>query len=379
VSEQSSSTVVLQPGDDGSSDPTATILIVDDLPDNLAVLGDILLPRYRVLVASTGERALHIAAAWPRPDLILLDVMMPRMDGYQVLARLREEPRTRDIPVIFVTAMNDQEDEERGLELGAVDYILKPLRPRIVMARVHTQLLLKRASDLLRDRNVFLEAEVKRRMGENQLIQDISIHALARLAEIRDNETGNHLRRTQGYVHALGKQLQKSPRFAAQLSDRTLDLLAKSAPLHDIGKVGIPDDILRKPGPLTPAEWAVMQTHAKLGSDAIEKAELDALTPVAFLTLAKEIAHFHHEKWDGSGYPEGLSGERIPLSARLMAVADVFDALINRRVYKEPMSLPAARKIIEESSGSHFDPELVDAFMAGFDEISEIAYRYREA
>jgi putative two-component system response regulator len=379
VSEQSSSTVVLQPGDDGSSDPTATILIVDDLPDNLAVLGDILLPRYRVLVASTGERALHIAAAWPRPDLILLDVMMPRMDGYQVLARLREEPRTRDIPVIFVTAMNDQEDEERGLELGAVDYISKPLRPRIVMARVHTQLLLKRASDLLRDRNVFLEAEVKRRMGENQLIQDISIHALARLAEIRDNETGNHLRRTQGYVHALGKQLQKSPRFAAQLSDRTLDLLAKSAPLHDIGKVGIPDDILRKPGPLTPAEWAVMQTHAKLGSDAIEKAELDALTPVAFLTLAKEIAHFHHEKWDGSGYPEGLSGERIPLSARLMAVADVFDALINRRVYKEPMSLPAARKIIEESSGSHFDPELVDAFMAGFDEISEIAYRYREA
>jgi putative two-component system response regulator len=379
VSEQSSSTVVLQPGDDGSSDPTATILIVDDLPDNLAVLGDILLPRYRVLVASTGERALHIAAAWPRPDLILLDVMMPRMDGYQVLARLREEPRTRDIPVIFVTAMNDQEDEERGLELGAVDYISKPLRPRIVMARVHTQLLLKRASDLLRDRNVFLEAEVKRRMGENQLIQDISIHALARLAEIRDNETGNHLRRTQGYVHALGKQLQKSPRFAAQLSDRTLDLLAKSAPLHDIGKVGIPDDILRKPGPLTPAEWAVMQTHAKLGSDAIEKAELDALTPVAFLTLAKEIAHFHHEKWDGSGYPEGLSGERIPLSARLMAVADVFDALINRRVYKEPMSLPAARKIIEESSGSHFDPDLVDAFMAGFDEISEIAYRYREA
>ena len=379
VSEQSSSPVVLQPGDDGSSDPTATILIVDDLPDNLAVLGEMLLPRYRVLVASTGERALHIAAAWPRPDLILLDVMMPRMDGYQVLARLREEPRTRDIPVIFVTAMNDQEDEERGLELGAVDYISKPLRPRIVMARVHTQLLLKRASDLLRDRNVFLEAEVERRMGENQLIQDISIHALARLAEIRDNETGNHLRRTQGYVHALGKQLQKSPRFAAQLSDRTLDLLAKSAPLHDIGKVGIPDDILRKPGPLTPDEWTVMQTHAKLGSDAIEKAELDALTPVAFLTLAKEIAHFHHEKWDGSGYPEGLSGERIPLSARLMAVADVFDALINRRVYKEPMSLPTARKIIEEGSGSHFDPDLVDAFLAGFDEIAEIAYRYREA
>jgi putative two-component system response regulator len=377
VSEQPGSTAVPQASDDGSI-PSATILIVDDLPDNLAVLGEILLPHYRVLVASTGERALHIAAAEPRPDLILLDVMMPRMDGYQVLARLREEPHTSDIPVIFVTAMNAQEDEERGLELGASDYISKPLRPRIVLARVHTQLQLKRASDLLRDRNTFLQEEVERRLGENQLIQEVSIHALARLAEIRDNETGNHLRRTQGYVRSLAKRLQGHPHFAAQLSDRALDLLARSAPLHDIGKVGIPDSILLKPGPLTPEEWTVMKTHAKLGSDAIEQAERDAMRPVAFLTLAKEIAHYHHEKWDGSGYPEGLSGERIPLSARLMAVADVFDALISRRVYKEPMPLAMARDIIGQGSGSHFDPGLVDAFMAGFDEIAEIANRYRD-
>jgi putative two-component system response regulator len=378
VTEQSSSPVVLQESDADSSAPTATVLIVDDLPDNLAVLGEILLPEYRVLVASNGERALHIAAGKTRPDLILLDVMMPRMDGYEVLARLRADPDTRDIPVIFVTAMNAQEEEERGLELGAADYISKPLRPRIVLARVHTQLQLKRASDLLRDRNVFLQAEVERRMGENQLIQEVSIHALARLAEIRDSETGNHLRRTQGYVRALARRLQKNPCFAEQLTDRTLDLLAKSAPLHDIGKVGIPDYILLKPGRLTPEEWEVMKTHAKLGSDAIEQAERDALRPVAFLTLAKEIAHFHHETWDGSGYPEGLSGERSPLSARLMAVADVFDALTNVRVYKAPMSLAAAREIIAQGSGSHFDPDLVEAFLAGFEEMAEIANRYRD-
>jgi putative two-component system response regulator len=356
----------------------ATILIVDDLPDNLTVLGDILLPYYRVLVASTGGRALTLAAAEPQPNLILLDLMMPGMDGYQVLARLQSNPRTRDIPVIFVTAMNEIEDEERGLEMGAADYITKPLRPRIVLARVHTQLAIKRAADILRDRNADLEAEVKRRLGENQLIQDVSIHALARLAEIRDNETGNHLRRTQGYVRTLARQLRDLPRFAHEFTERTVDLLAKSALLHDIGKVGIPDQILRKPGPLTPDEWQIMKTHAKLGSDAIEQAERDALRPVAFLTLAKHIAHYHHEKWDGSGYPEGLAGEAIPLAARLMALADVFDALTSRRVYKAPISLAAATAVIREGRGRHFDPTLVDAFLAGRDEIAAIASRYRD-
>jgi putative two-component system response regulator len=364
----------------GSHGPAvaATILIVDDLPDNLTVLADILLPYYRVLAASNGGRALKLAASEPPPDLILLDLMMPGMDGYQVLARLQENVQTRDIPVIIVTAMNEAEDEERGLELGAADYITKPLRPRIVLARVHKQLVLKWAGGLLRDRNASLEALVEQRLGENQLIQDVSIHALARLAEIRDNETGNHLRRTQEYVRTLATRIKGQSRFAGQLTARTIDLLAKSALLHDIGKVGIPDQILRKPGPLTPDEWQVMKTHAKLGSDAIELAERDARRPVAFLTLAKDIAHYHHEKWDGSGYPEGLAGEAIPLAARLMAVADVFDALTSRRVYKEPISLDAATGIIRDGSDRHFDPNLVEAFLAGRDAIAAIAIRYRD-
>lgn len=367
------------PNSSAGPDVAATILIVDDLPDNLAVLADILLPYYRVLAASSGDRALKIAASEPQPNLILLDLMMPGMDGYQVLERLQSNARTHAIPVIIVTAINEVEDEERGLEMGAADYIAKPLRPRIVLARVHTHIAIKQAADILRDRNADLEAEVERRLGENQLIQDVSIHALARLAEIRDNETGNHLRRTQGYVRTLARQLRTDdPRFARELTDGTIELLAKSALLHDIGKVGIPDSILRKPGRLTPEEWVIMKTHAKLGSDAIEQAERDALRPVAFLTLAKEIAHYHHEKWDGSGYPEGLAGEAIPLAARLMALADVFDALTRRRVYKEPVSIEDATRTILEGSGRHFDPTLVDAFMAGRDEIIAIANCYRD-
>jgi len=378
VSDQISLPALSYPNGSNGAAVAATILIVDDLPDNLTVLADILLPDYRVLAASSGSRALKLAAAEPQPDLILLDLMMPGMDGYQVLVRLQENVQTRDIPVIIVTAMNEAEDEERGLELGAADYITKPLRPRIVLARVHKQLALKWAGGLLRDRNASLEAQVEQRLGENQLIQDVSIHALARLAEIRDNETGNHLRRTQEYVRTLATRIKGQSRFAELLTTRTIDLLAKSALLHDIGKVGIPDQILRKPGPLTPDEWQVMKTHAKLGSDAIELAERDARKPVPFLTLAKDIAHYHHEKWDGSGYPEGLAGEAIPLAARLMALADVFDALTSRRVYKEPVSLDAATGIIREGSGRHFDPNLVEAFLAGRDEIAEIAIRYRD-
>jgi putative two-component system response regulator len=353
-----------------------TILIVDDTPENLTVLGELLQPTYRVRAANSGRRALQIAAGELQPDLILLDVMMPEMDGYAVLGRLREDPRTRDIPVIFVTAMDATEDEERGLDGGAVDYITKPLRPAIVTARIRTQLEIKRARDLLRNQNTWLEAEVAKRMSENRLIQEVSIHALARLAETRDPETGNHLHRTQDYVRTLGQDLKDHPRFSAFLTERTIDLLAISAPLHDIGKVGIPDHILLKPGKLTPEEWEIMKTHAKLGSEAIEQAERDAAHPVEFLTLAKEIAHYHHEKWDGSGYPEGLAGDAIPLSARLMALADVFDALISRRAYKPPMPFEQARDIIAEERGRHFDPDVVEAFLSNFAHFRAIAERY---
>ncbi|MGE5492341.1 MAG: two-component system response regulator [Actinomycetota bacterium] len=357
----------------------ATLLIVDDTPENLTVLGELLQPTYRVRAANSGQRALQIAASDPQPDLILLDVMMPEMDGYAVLAHLRENPRTRDIPVIFVTAMDATEDEEHGLDCGAVDYITKPLRPAIVMARVRAQLEVKHARDWLKDQNTYLEAEVARRMSENQLIQEVSIHALARLAETRDPETGNHLHRTQEYVRTLAKDLQQHPRFSSYLTDRTIDSLAKSAPLHDIGKVGIPDHILLKPGKLTPEEWEIMKTHAKLGSEAIEQAERDAAKPVEFLTIAKEIAHFHHERWDGSGYPEGLKGDDIPVSARLMALADVFDALIMRRVYKPPMPYETARDIIAGERGRHFDPDVVDAFLNNFAHFRSVAERYGDA
>jgi putative two-component system response regulator len=358
--------------------PTATLLVVDDTPENLAVMGALLQPSYRVRAASSGRRALEVAETRPVPDLILLDVMMPDMDGYATLAELRSNPATADIPVIFVTAMDATEDEEYGLSLGAVDYITKPVRPAIVLARVRTQLELKRARDRLRHQNAFLEAEIARRMGENQLVQDVSIHALARLAETRDPETGDHLKRTQGYVRTLAAQLRDHPRFREFLDDRNIELLTKSAPLHDIGKVGIPDHILLKPGKLTAEEWEIMKTHARLGSEAIEHAEEDAERSVAFLVLAKEIAHWHHEKWDGSGYPDGLAGDAIPISARLMALADVFDALICRRVYKPPMSFEQARDIIAAERARHFDPDVTDAFLAAFDEFVAIARRHRD-
>lgn len=367
-----------EPGSAEPGETRTTILVVDDEPANLTLLTHLLRPVYQVRAANSGEHALRAATSEPRPGLILLDVMMPGMDGYRVLERLRNNPVTADIPVIFLTAMAGTEDEERGLQLGAADYILKPIKPTLVLARVRTQLEAKHTRDWLKDKNAILEAEVARRMAENDLTQLVSIRALAHLAETRDPETGNHILRTQNYVRALALRLRQHPRFAASLDSRTIDLLTKSAPLHDIGKVGIPDNILQKPGPLTPEEWVIMKTHSRLGSDAIEQAEADVDQPIDFLVLAKEIAHWHHEKWDGSGYPDALKGEEIPVSARLMAVADVFDALISSRVYKPAMNYEKAREIISEGRGSHFDPDIVAAFLDGFDAITAIADQYQD-
>jgi putative two-component system response regulator len=352
------------------------VLVVDDMPDNLHVLGELLSPLYRVRIANAGLRALELAAEPPRPDLILLDVMMPDMDGYDVLKQLRANPALRDVPVIFLSARDATEDEEFGLELGAVDYITKPIRPPIVLARIRTHIELKRMHDWLKDQNLLLEAEVARRMVENETIQDVSILALAHLAETRDSDTGNHLRRTQEYIEILARHLQSLPHWAAVLDERTLRQIVKSAVLHDIGKVGIPDHILLKPGVLTDAEWEVMKTHAQLGAEAIERAEHDAEQPVVFLALAKQIALRHHERWDGSGYPGGLQGDAIPHAARLMALADVFDALISRRVYKAPIEPARVRRMIVEERGRHFDPEVVDAFEVNFDSFLDVARRY---
>ena len=353
------------------------ILIVDDMPENLAVLGELLHGAgYRVKVATNGSIALNLANQQPRPSLILLDVMMPEMDGHEVLRQLRSNVATREIPVIFLTAMGSDEDEERAFDDGIADYIVKPIKPAVVLARVRSQLLVRQARRWLQDQNLALEAEVKRRMVENDLIQAVSIRALAHLAETRDNETGAHIQRTQGYVRLLATRLSDHPRFSPILNNKYIEVLARSAPLHDIGKVGIPDHILLKPGKLSPEEWEVMKTHTVLGCDAIALAERDIDTTVEFLTQAKEIARSHHERWDGKGYPDGLVGDDIPLSARLMTVADVFDALISKRVYKKAFSFSAVRKIMREARGSQFDPDIIDVFLDGCDEFEAIAVHY---
>ncbi|MCR6668235.1 MAG: two-component system response regulator [Methyloversatilis sp.] len=360
--------------------PQKTLLLVDDTPENLTVLGEILMPHYRVRVASSGARALAAATSDPRPDLVLLDVMMPEMDGYEVISRLRADPRTRELPVIFVTALDSSEDEAHGLELGAVDYITKPVRPAIVLARVRGQLELKEARDRMRDQNAWLEAEVARRMRQNQVVQDVSMRALASIAEARDDETGNHILRTQAYVNVLARALATTPRYAGELTPTLVETYTKAAPLHDIGKVAIPDHILHKPGKHTPDEWEIMKTHARQGSDAIWRAICDQEEREAldFLYIAMDIAHYHHEKWDGSGYPEGLAGEAIPLPARLMALADVFDALISKRAYKPAFPLDRATAIITEGRGRHFDPDVVDAYLAHLDEFAAISARYAD-
>ncbi len=371
------------------------ILVVDDDPANLLLMGELLEPQHRVRFARSGEQALAMATAHPRPGLVLLDVMMPGLDGYAVIEQLRRDPRTGAIPVIFVTAKESFEDEERGLRLGAVDYVTKPINPVVLLARVRTHLELKRNRDELAARNASLEAEVARRMRHIELVQQVAVRALASLGETRDNETGHHIRRTQLYIEVLGQYLQRHPRFAGQLAPRRLTLIVNAAPLHDIGKIGIRDEILLKPGKLTPEEFTIMKTHATIGGEAIDRAirevaadhgqELqEALEeglvepgagPLDFLLIAREIAAGHHEKWDGSGYPLGLAGDAIPVAGRLMAVADVFDALISRRVYKAPMPLSEVERIMREGRGRHFDPDMIDALFACWDTFVGIARR----
>ena len=356
----------------------ATILVVDDTPDNLAFMSGLLKDTYRIKIANNGEKAISIARSQTPPDLILLDIMMPGMDGYEVCQILKSDNQTKHIPIIFLTAKSEVEDERKGLELGAADYITKPVSPPILLARVKTQLILKASADFLRDKNEYLEQEVTRRTLEVMAIQDATILMLTSLAETRDNETGNHILRTQNYVRALAEHLRTHPRFEEFLTDHNIYMLYKCAPLHDIGKVGIPDHILLKPDRLTAEEFKTMKTHTVLGRNAIMAAEKTLGMNVDFLTIAKEIAYSHHEKWDGTGYPEGLSGDDIPISGRLMAIADVYDALISKRVYKEPMTHEQAVLIIVDGRGLHFDPDMVDAFMEIHDKFHEIALQYAD-
>jgi putative two-component system response regulator len=357
----------------------ATVLVVDDTPDNLSLMAGLLKDSYRVKLANSGEKGLGAAQSEDPPDLILLDIMMPGINGYEVLRQLKADARTAEIPVIFLTAVSDSENEQFGLELGAVDYITKPIKPAICLARVRAQLRLKAANDYHRNQSQLLEQEVARRTAEVVALQDVTIAMMGSLAETRDNETGNHIRRTQRYVKALAERLRDHPRFCDYLTERQIELLYKSAPLHDIGKVGIPDRILLKPGRFEPAEMEIMKTHCRIGRDAILQAEQQLGVKADFLDCAKEIAYGHQEKWDGSGYPEGLSGGRIPISARLMAVADVYDALISRRVYKEGMPHEKALAIIRDGSGTHFDPDIAEAFLAISEQFREIARQFGDS
>lgn len=358
--------------------PKQTILIVDDTPDNIMLLSRLLKEKYNTKVATNGTTALQIATSTPELDLVLLDVMMPGMDGYETCRALKANPATADIPVIFLTAKSQVEDEAMGLTLGAVDYLTKPISPPILFARVATQLTLRRARQQLEEQNENLERIVAERTRQLSLMQDATIMAMASMAETRDNETGNHIRRTQNYVKALAEQLRQHPRFTGSLSAEAIELLYKSAPLHDIGKVGIPDRILLKPGKLDRDEFEIMKLHAVYGRDTIMLVEKHLGGSNSFLMYAREIAHSHQEKWDGSGYPQNLVGDEIPLSARLMAVADVYDALISKRVYKPAFSHQDALDIMKKGRGTHFDPDILDAFVEIEQRFAAIAAEFQD-
>jgi putative two-component system response regulator len=334
-----------------------TILIVDDMPDNIDVLTEILSPHYLTRVALNGEKALRIAAGEPKPDLILLDVMMPGISGYEVCQRLKRNADTRAIPIIFVTAMNEVEDERHGLDIGAVDYITKPVSAAIVLARVKTHLALY-------DQTRELERMVSLRTSELERTRQQIIRRLGRAAEFKDNETGNHVIRMSHFSRLTAQ--------AAGLNPFAVDILFNAAPMHDVGKIGIPDNILLKPDKLDEAEWAVMRRHPEMGA-AILGEHQDEL-----LQAASSVALTHHEKWDGSGYPNGLKGDAIPIFGRIVAIADVFDALTSNRPYKKAWAIEDAVSFIEQTAGKHFDPALITPFKAVLPEIEAIMKRYAE-
>ena len=327
-----------------TQDRRPQLLVVDDEPANLQVLRHILQEDYRLLFAKDGAKALELAAR-EKPELILLDVMMPGMTGYQVCAQLKATPATSAIPVIFVTALADVEDEAQGFAVGAVDYITKPVSPAIVKARVRTHLSLVRVEEL--------------RETRLQIVQRLGL-----AAEFKDNETGLHVIRMSHYSRVLA--------LAAGFSEAQAEELLNAAPMHDVGKIGIPDAVLRKPGKLDGEEWEVMKQHAQIGADIIGE------HPSGLLRMAREIALNHHEKWDGSGYPRGIGGAEIPVEARIIAIADVFDALTSERPYKKAWPVEEAVQLLREQSGRHFDPELVELFLGQLPAILEIKERWAE-
>lgn len=349
-------------------DSKARVLIVDDIPENIQILLSTLKNDYAILVATNGEKALELSLKEPQPDIILLDIMMPGMDGYEVCKHLKDDELTKDIPVIFVTALNESEDEEKGLSLGAVDYITKPINPALVKARVSNHIALKRHRDNLQEL-------VDERTIQLKLTQEATIEAMGIVAENRDPETGGHIQRTKNYMRILARGLSKNPKYSNVLTKNIIEQLYHSSPLHDIGKVAISDTILLKPGKLDDSERQKINEHALIGEKTIAEAQ-SRLGEGEFLNIAKEIAGSHHEKWDGSGYPRGLSGLEIPLSGRLMALADIYDALISKRSYKPPFGHQEVVEIIKNERGKHFDPDIVDTFLELNEEFHKIALKF---
>lgn len=335
-----------------------SILVVDDIPDNIEVLRGILHDDHLILAAINGAKALEIARSTQKPDMILLDVMMPKMDGYEVCRRLKSDSRTAHIPVIFVTGMGEVESEILALELGAVDYITKPIVPPVVKARVKTHLALY-------DQNRELEHLVQERTEELQRTRLQIIQDLGRAAEYKDNETGMHVMRMSNYARLLAK--------AVGMNDQAVELVFSAAPMHDVGKIGIPDNILLKPGKLNEEEWKIMKTHPAIGVEIIGEAGDSDL-----LNLAATVALTHHEKWNGQGYPKGLSGEDIPLEGRIVAIADVFDALTSERPYKKAWSVEDAKDLLQREAGKHFDPLLVPLFLDILPEILKVKATYAD-
>ncbi|MDR1854353.1 MAG: response regulator [Azoarcus sp.] len=353
------------------------VLLVDDHAENLRMLGHILSSGYDIRIARSGEQALALVAR-EFPDLILLDIMMSGMSGFDVLERLKSNPKTRHIPVIFITGLIGENEEEKGFLLGAADYIRKPFRASIVKVRVDTQLRAKATADFVRDRAEQMVGDITRRTREVLVGQGVALMTMAALTEARDGHGGYHLARTQNYVRILASMLKIHPRHRDEFDDNAIDMLYKSAPLHDLGMIAVPNEILAKPGPLDDAEREIVRRHPEFGFQALLRQEEMSGGEREILAYAKQIIYSHHEKWNGSGYPQGLAGEAIPIAARLMALADAYDALTGGRVYRAAVGHEEAGKIIVASSGSHFDPDVVAAFVAREREFAEVAQRFAD-
>ena len=354
----------------------ATVLIADASSAQHEELASLLGEHYLLVLAETGTEAIRLAQQSPQPDLILLGLALPDMDGFTVFNEIKCSFLSADIPLIFMTSATQPEDERRAMRGGACDVLTLPFTPETLLARVATHVKLKRARAMLKDQQSHFAHLVAERTREVVHMQDATVIAMASLAESRDPETGHHIRRTQHYVAALARELRFHPRHTAELSDENIALMFKAAPLHDIGKVGVPDSILLKPGKLTDEEFEIMKLHTVYGRDAIAGVERTLGASNQFLRYASEITYSHQEYWDGSGYPQGLAGHAIPLSARLMAVADVYDALISARRYRPAFTHETAVELIRQGRGEHFDPDVVDAMLAVEEKFKAIAAQF---